>query len=89
MKKYSIVIHDDNLHYFHLLVKTLMHVFRYNKEYSEYLVQQLHKHKEVMIWSGVLEQAEYKIEELRKIEPEIHGSLTLTNPIPLKIIRIA
>jgi hypothetical protein len=42
-----------------------------------------------MIWSGVLEQAEYKIEELRKIEPEIHGSLTLTNPIPLKIIRIA
>lgn len=81
--KYYIIIHNDDIHYAHLLVETLMRVFGYNKEYSEFLVRKVHNEKDAIVWCGALEAAEFKVSKLREIEPDIHGSIS---PILLSVV---
>ncbi len=81
--KYYIIIHNDDIHFAHLLVETLVQVFGYSKEYSEFLVRKIHKEKDAIVWCGSLEVAECKVIKLRELEPTIHGSIT---PIQLSVV---
>jgi len=83
--QYCIIIHDDDNHFAHLLVKTFMVTFDHTQEYAEFLVSKLHRDKEVTVWYGPKEIVNAKVLKLRDIESSIHGYI---GPIQLSIIPI-
>ena len=66
---YAVVLFNDEDHTFEFVVKTLMKVFGYPAERCFQLTLQVHEQGRGVVWSGTLELAELKRDQVRSAGP--------------------
>jgi ATP-dependent Clp protease adaptor protein ClpS len=86
---YAVILFNDNIHTFEFVIDTLTKVFGYSTEKSYTLALQIHNEGKGIVWSGTLELAELKSEQIRSAGPDfnalraVHVPLTVTiEPLP-------
>jgi ATP-dependent Clp protease adaptor protein ClpS len=67
---YAVVLHNDNINGFDYVVGVLMKVFRYGSGKALWLTLKAHTAGRCIVWTGSLEVAELKVEQIRGAGPD-------------------
>ena len=67
---YAVVLHNDPINGFEYVVGVLMKVFRYGGGKAFWLTLRAHLGGRSVVWSGSLEVAELKVEQIRSAGPD-------------------
>ena len=78
---YAVVLFNDEEHSFPFVVETLMKVFRYPAEKSYSLTLQIHNAGKGIVWSGSLEVAELKRDQIRSAGPDFYAPKKVDFPL--------
>jgi ATP-dependent Clp protease adaptor protein ClpS len=70
---YAVVLHNDDLNGFPFVIGVLRKVFRCGLPKAYWLTLKVHLRGRGVIWSGTLELAELKAEQVRACGPDPHG----------------
>jgi ATP-dependent Clp protease adaptor protein ClpS len=81
---YVVIIMNDNIHTAQYVIETLIKVFGYQKEKSFKLADEIHKLGEGIVWTGSLEVAELKRDQIRSAGPDFNNKGDIIN-IPLNV----
>jgi ATP-dependent Clp protease adaptor protein ClpS len=86
---YAVILHNDDVNTFDHVVNVLRKVFRYEQPKAVLLTNEAHKTGRSIVWSGVLEVAELKADQIRSCgadpERKAEGALSLrvsVEPLP-------
>jgi ATP-dependent Clp protease adapter protein ClpS len=61
--KYNIIIWNDNVSDFEMVVRLIQHVFNYSEMEAYGLTTQIHEENTCIVWSGSYEVGELKLEQ--------------------------
>jgi ATP-dependent Clp protease adaptor protein ClpS len=67
---YAIILHNDNYNTFPFVIGVLRKVFRYGLPKAYWLTLKVHFRGRGVVWSGTLELAELKAEQVRSCGPD-------------------
>ena len=67
---YSVVLHNDDINGFDFVVGVLRKVFRYAEPQAHLLTLEAHKSGRSIVWTGALEVAEFKADQVRSCGPD-------------------
>jgi ATP-dependent Clp protease adaptor protein ClpS len=86
---YAVILHNDDVNMFEHVINVLQKVFRYEQTKAIMLTTEAHHTGRSIVWSGVLEVAELKADQIRSCGPDPerkkHGALSLrvsVEPLP-------
>lgn len=86
---YAVVLHNDDVNTFDFVIGVLMKVFRYKLTRAFWLTMQAHRRGKSIVWTGALEVAELKAEQVKSCGPDptqrARGALPLrvtVEPLP-------
>jgi len=82
---YAVVVLNDDLHTFQYVVETFMKVFGYPTEKSYLLALKIHNEGRGIVWSGALEVAELKRDQIRSAGPDFHAVEKVDFPLGVLI----
>jgi ATP-dependent Clp protease adaptor protein ClpS len=82
---YAVVLFNDDEHTFQYVVETLMKTFGYPVEKSCDLTMQVHNAGRGIVWSGCLEVAELKRDQLRSAGPDFYAMKKVDFPLGVTI----
>jgi len=82
---YAVVVLNDDLHTFQYVVETFTKVFGYSAEKSYVLAVKIHNQGRGIVWSGSLEVAELKRDQLRSAGPDFHAVEKVDFPLGVLI----
>lgn len=82
---YAVVVLNDDLHTFDYVVDALCKICGYNKEKSFLLAIQIHETGRAIVWSGALEVAELKRDQIRGYGPDLFAPKPVTFPLGVYI----
>ena len=78
---YAVIVFNDGLHTFAYVVETCMKVFGYSTEKSFTLALQIHAEGQGIVWSGALEVAELKRDQIRSAGPDFYAREKVDFPL--------
>lgn len=67
---YAVILHNDPINGFDFVIRTLCKVFHFGSGKAFWLTLKAHVGGHVVVWTGVLEVAELKAEQLRGAGPD-------------------
>ena len=67
---YAVVLHNDDVNGFDFVIEVLRKVFHYDRLKAERLTLQAHETGRSAVWSGNLEVAELKADQVRSCGPD-------------------
>lgn len=67
---YAVVLHNDNVNGFDFVVGVLMKIFRYGSAKAMWMTLKAHTTGRCIVWTGSLEVAELKVEQIRAAGPD-------------------
>jgi len=86
---YAVILHNDNVNGFDHVIGVLRKVFHYGRIKAARLTLEAHLKGRSVVWSGQLEHAELKADQIRACGPDpimkAHGAITLkvtVEPLP-------
>ena len=86
---YAVILHNDDVNGFDHVISVLRKVFHYSRIKAARLTLEAHLKGRSIVWSGQLEHAELKADQIRACGPDpimkAHGALALTvtiEPLP-------
>lgn len=82
---YAVVLFNDDEHSFMYVIETLMKVFGYPSEKSYALTLRIHNEGRGIVWSGSLEVAELKRDQIRSADPDFHAQNKVEFPLGVTI----
>jgi ATP-dependent Clp protease adaptor protein ClpS len=82
---YAVVLFNDEEHAFLYVVETLMKVFGYPQEKSYSLTLQVHNAGKGIVWSGTLELAELKRDQIRSAGPDFYAAKKVDFPLKVTV----
>jgi ATP-dependent Clp protease adaptor protein ClpS len=82
---YAVVLFNDEEHSFQYVIETLMKVFGYAAEKSYALTLQIHNVGKGIVWSGTLELAELKRDQIRSAGPDFYAAKKVEFPLRVTI----
>ncbi|MCU0978147.1 MAG: ATP-dependent Clp protease adaptor ClpS [Pirellulaceae bacterium] len=80
---YAVVLHNDDVNGFDFVVEVLRKVFHYDRLKAELLTLQAHETGRSAIWSGSLEVAELKADQVRSCGPD--PRMSALGALPLRV----
>jgi ATP-dependent Clp protease adaptor protein ClpS len=78
---YAVVVLNDEEHTFQYVTETLTKVLGYPHEKSYSLTLQVHNAGRAIVWSGALEVAELKRDQIRSAGPDFYGDKKVDFPL--------
>jgi len=78
---YAVVLFNDEEHTFQYVVETLMKVFGYPQEKSFALTLQVHNDGKGIVWSGSLEVADLKRDQICSAGPDFYAAKKVEFPL--------
>jgi ATP-dependent Clp protease adaptor protein ClpS len=84
-KQYAIVMYNDNDHTFDYVIATLGSVFRYSIQHCGRLATAIHRLGRAIVWTGLLEPAELKVQQIRKAPKDDYGPRPVEYPLQVEI----
>ena len=82
---YAVVLLNDEEHSFLYVIETLMKVFGYPAEKSYALTLQIHNEGRGIVWSGSLEVAELKRDQIRSAGPDFYAQNKVEFPLGVTV----
>lgn len=71
---YAVILHNDDYHTFQYVIDPLMKLFAYPLEKAFQLTNQVHTQGKSIVWSGTLELAELKRDQVRGFGPDFYAT---------------
>lgn len=84
-KQYAIVVFNDDDHTFEYVVESFMKVFKYTAEKCLELAITIHKEGRALVWSGMLEHAELKVDQIKSCGPDLYAGKPVKYPLVTEI----
>ena len=78
---YAVIVENDDHHTFLYVIEALMKVCGHAPEKGFLLAQQIHTQGKAVVWSGTLELAELKRDQLRGFGPDQYAPKPVTFPL--------
>ena len=78
---YSVVVHNDDLHTFDYVIEVLRRVCGHDEVKAWLLTAQIHFTGRAHVWTGTLELAELKRDQIRGFGPDIHAARPVEFPL--------
>lgn len=82
---YGVIVFNDDEHSFQFVMETFMKVFGYTIEKSYALVLQIHHGGRGIVWSGPLEVAEFKRDQVRSAGPDCYAQKKVGFPLGVAV----
>lgn len=82
---YAVVVFNDEHHTFPYVIETFMKVFGYTQEKSYTLAMQIHSAGKGIVWSGPLEVAELKRDQIRSAGPDFYAEKKVSFPLGVTV----
>lgn len=83
--RYAVILHNDDDHTFQYVIDMLMKIFAYPLEKAFVLTNQVHTQGKSMVWSGPLELAELKRDQVRSFGPDFYAVKKVEYPLGVTI----
>jgi ATP-dependent Clp protease adaptor protein ClpS len=82
---YVVIVHNDDKHTFPYVIDVLQRVCGHSKEKAYQLTHQVHFAGQAAVWSGALEVAELKRDQIRNFGPDFYAIETVRFPLGVTI----
>lgn len=83
--RYAVVVLNDDLHSFAYVIMALAKVFGYSVEKGFQLATEIHTTGRAIVWTGALEHAELKRDQLIGMGPDVFASQPVTFPLGVEL----
>lgn len=78
---YAVIVHNDDEHTFLYVIEVLMKVCQHPKEQAFVLTNQVHVAGKAIVWTGALEHAELKRDQIRGFGTDFYASKPVEFPL--------
>ena len=78
---YAVVVINDDEHTFQYVIECFRKVFKYTKEKCYKLAEEIHTNGRTIVWSGSLEVAELKRDQIRSVGTDFHAKNPVKTPL--------
>jgi ATP-dependent Clp protease adaptor protein ClpS len=85
---YAVIVENDDLHTFDYVIEVLQKVFGYDLQKAFLLTSQVHHAGQALVWSGALELAELKRDQIRGFGPDVYAMNPVTFPLGVRIEKL-
>jgi ATP-dependent Clp protease adaptor protein ClpS len=82
---YAVIVHNDDLHTFQYVIETFTKVFGYPLGKGYALALEIHCSGRAIVWSGSLEVAELKRDQIRSAGPDFYAIRKVDFPLGVTI----
>ena len=82
---YQVVLHNDDFNTFEFVVGVLQKVLKYSVEKAYQLTEEAHVRGRSIVWSGSLEVAELKADQIRSCGPDPEAAWRGAQPLQTSI----
>jgi len=82
---YVVIVHNDEDHTWQYVIEALQRVCGHNSERAFQLTSQVHFHGKAPVWSGPLEVAELKRDQIRGFGPDFYAEQTVRYPLGVTV----
>lgn len=82
---YAVILHNDDHHTFQYVIELLMKLFAHSPEKAFVLTSQIHTQGKSIVWSGTLELAELKRDQVRGFGPDFYATKKVEFPLGVTI----
>lgn len=82
---YAILLHNDDEHTFQYVIELLMKLFAYPLEKAFVLTNQVHSLGKTIVWTGSLEVAELKRDQVLGFGPDFYATKKVEFPLGVSI----
>jgi ATP-dependent Clp protease adaptor protein ClpS len=82
---YAVVVLNDNDHTFEYVIEGLMRFCGHSAEKAFKLAEQIHRTGRAAVWTGTMEVAELKRDQLRGMGPDFYAKRVVTYPLGVLI----
>jgi ATP-dependent Clp protease adaptor protein ClpS len=82
---YAVIVENDEFHTFEYVIEVLQKVFGYDLQKALLLTSQVHNAGQALVWSGALELAELKRDQIRGFGPDVYAMKPVNFPLGVRI----
>jgi ATP-dependent Clp protease adaptor protein ClpS len=82
---YAVIVENDDLHTFEYVIEVLQKVFGYDLQKAFLLTSQVHHAGQALVWSGALELAELKRDQIKGFGPDTYAMKPVTLPLGVRV----
>ncbi|QDT39014.1 ATP-dependent Clp protease adaptor ClpS [Stratiformator vulcanicus] len=86
--RYAVIVQNDDHHTFPYVTAVLRKICGHPLPKAEELTMQIHVKGQALVWSGSLEVAELKRDQIRGFGPDVFASKTVTFPLGVRIEKL-
>ncbi len=86
---YAVIVENDDFHTFDYVIEVLQKVFGYDLQKAFLLTSLVHNAGQALVWSGALELAELKRDQIKGFGPDRYGSKPVTFPLGARVEPLA
>ena len=85
---YAVIVENDDEHTFDYVIEVLQTVFGYALEKASLMTAQVHYSGQALVWSGSLEVAELKRDQIRGFGPDRYAVKPVTFPLGVRVEKL-
>lgn len=82
---YAVIVHNDEDHTWGYVIEVLQRVCGHNEEQAYLLTSMVHHQGKAPVWTGPLEVAELKRDQIRGFGPDFYAEQTVKYPLGVTI----
>ena len=82
---YAVIVHNDELHTFQYVIEVLQRVCGHSRAQANLLTEQVHFTGKAHVWTGALEVAELKRDQIRGFGTDFYAEQSVTFPLGVTI----
>jgi ATP-dependent Clp protease adaptor protein ClpS len=85
---YAVIVENDDFHTFHYVIEVLQKVFGYDLQKAILLTVEVDAAGQAIVWSGALEVAELKRDQIRGFGPDLYAMKPVTFPLGVRVEKL-
>ncbi len=82
---YAVIVENDEMHTWLYVIEVLQKVFGYDEQKAYLLTAQVHFAGQSIVWSGALELAELKRDQIRGYGPDVYAMKPVDFPLGVRV----
>ena len=85
---YAVIVENDDFHTFTYVIEVLQKVFGYDVQKGFLLAAEIDATGQAIVWSGALELAELKRDQIRGFGPDLYAMKPVTFPLGVRVEKL-
>jgi ATP-dependent Clp protease adaptor protein ClpS len=86
---YAVIVENDDFHTFNYVIEVLQKVFGYDLQKAFGLTVEVDATGQAIVWSGTLEVAELKRDQIRGFGPDLYAMKPVRFPLGVRVEKLA